>query len=41
MTVRMKLTLILGALVSANLAIYGARVLFSASIDPILRALGA
>jgi len=41
MTVRMKLTLIMGALVFANLAIWGAKQLLLGAFDPILRALGA
>jgi hypothetical protein len=40
-TGRLKLTLILGALVSANLAIYGAKHILSGLYDPIIRALGA
>jgi hypothetical protein len=40
MTVRLKLALILGALVSANLAVYGAKTLLSGALDPILKALG-
>lgn len=41
MTVRLKLALILGVLVSANLAVYGAKVLLAGAVDPILRGLGA
>jgi hypothetical protein len=41
MTVRLKLTLILAALVSANLAVYGAKVLLAGALDPILKALGS
>jgi hypothetical protein len=41
MTVRTKLTLLLGALACANLAIYGAKVLLAGALDPIIKALGA
>jgi hypothetical protein len=41
MTARLKITLILGALVAANLAIYGAKQILSGLYDPIIRALGA
>lgn len=40
MTVRMKLTLLLGALVSLNLAVYGARHLLGVMYEPIIRSLG-
>lgn len=41
MTVRMKLTLLMGALVCANLAVWGAKTILAGLYDPILRALGA
>jgi hypothetical protein len=41
MTVRLKLALVLGALVSLNLVVYSAKVLLSGSLDPIIKALGA
>jgi hypothetical protein len=41
MTVRLKLALVLGALVSANLAVYGAKVLLSGALEPLIKALGA
>lgn len=41
MTVRVKLALILGAFVSANLAIWGAKQILAGLFDPILRALGS
>lgn len=41
MSVRMKLTLILGALVSLNIAIWGAKQMLAGAIDPILRGLGS
>lgn len=42
MTVRTKLTLLLGFLISLNLAIYGAKVLLAATVvDPLLKAMGA
>lgn len=39
MTVRMKCALILGALVSFNMAVWGAKQMLSGSLDPILKAL--
>lgn len=41
MSVRLKLGLILGALVAANLAIYGAKEILGALYDPVIRTLGA
>lgn len=41
MTVRMKLTLVLGALVSLNIAVWGAKQVLAGIYDPILRAVGA
>lgn len=41
MTVRMKLSLLMGALIAANLAIYGAREILGALYDPVIRAVGA
>jgi hypothetical protein len=38
---RLKLSLLMGALVLANVAIWGAKNLFAGAFDPILRALGA
>jgi hypothetical protein len=40
-TVRMKLTLLMGALVCANLAIWGAKQMLGLAIDPILKVLGS
>jgi hypothetical protein len=39
-TVRLKLTLLLGALICANAAVWGAKTLLTGALDPILRALG-
>ena len=41
MTVRVKLTLLLGALVSLNVAVWGAKQVLTGGLDPILKALGA
>lgn len=41
MTARMKLGLIMGALVCANLMVWGARTLLAGAIDPILKGLGS
>lgn len=41
MTVRLKLALIFGVLVSANLAVWGAKHVLAGLYDPIVRALGA
>lgn len=41
MTVRLKLTLLMGALVCANVAVWGAKQILSGLYDPILRGLGA
>jgi len=38
-TVRMKLTLLLGAVVSAEIAIWGLKQMLNGSLDPILKAL--
>jgi hypothetical protein len=40
-TVRMKLTLLLGALVSLNVAIWEAKQMLAGALDPILKALGS
>lgn len=41
MTARPKLILLLGALASLGLAVYGAKEIFAGLYDPILRAVGA
>lgn len=41
MTVRLKLALILGALVFFNLAIWGAKTILAGAVEPVLRSLGA
>jgi len=38
---RVKLSLLIGAFVCANVAVWGAKTLITALFDPILRALGA
>ena len=40
MSVRLKLSLLMGAVVCANLAVWGAKQLLAGAIDPILRAVG-
>lgn len=37
----MKLTLLMGALICANLAVWGAKQMFAGALDPILKALGS
>lgn len=41
MSATMKVKLLLAALVCANLAIWGAKQMLAAAIDPLLRALGS
>jgi hypothetical protein len=40
MTLRVKLTLLLGALVCANATVWGAKTFLAGALDPILKALG-
>lgn len=40
-TVRLKLWLIIGALVSANVAVWGAKQVLAGAFDPVIRSLGA